>query len=302
MAPEHSQWFDIAQKVKAVLTLPGAKERFRERVIEAAAEWQRRSDEKRKREGARTEVVKRTGVPRGSGPLSSDPKNGSFRWGVRIPGEQSPREAWLPADLSPDLDPDDSPPLPVPENREVSLAERYAVLAVIWNVYWPGDAKIDPYPDRGTWVGDRFELEGLGYHLLVKRVQDAKDNAPNSPFSDQDLAIMETWIDDVKADLPGGKPAAVDRDGRGNDPSKSGGAKLSPRELASKHGIALRALQGRLERWRREHDAGYVEVSNARKNEPKYLYDESTVKPVIDALKAKSVAQKRATNVQRKKV
>ncbi len=124
-------WFDIARKVHALLAVSGARERFRERVKEAAAEWLGRFDAKQKREEARREAVRITGVPCGSGRLPADPKDGSFHWSVDF-HEGGPRmEAWLPADLSPDLDPDDSLPLPVPAKREVSLAERYAVLAAV---------------------------------------------------------------------------------------------------------------------------------------------------------------------------
>ncbi len=86
--------------------------------------------------------------------------------------------------------------------------------------------------------------------------------------------------------------------GSGTQPSS---AKLSPRELASKHGVDAGALRKRLDRWRYEHDAGYVEVSNPVRNKPKYLYDESAVVPVIEALKAKPVGRKRATDGQEKK-
>jgi hypothetical protein len=65
-------------------------------------------------------------------------------------------------------------------------------------------------------------------------------------------------------------------------------AKLSPRELAQKHGVPSESLRKRLDRWRYDHDAGYVEVSNAARNEPKYLYDESAVMPVITQLRARS--------------
>jgi hypothetical protein len=78
--------------------------------------------------------------------------------------------------------------------------------------------------------------------------------------------------------------------------------RLSPRELADKHGVRLQALNKRLERWRYEHDAGYYEVSNPKKNEPHYVYDETAVMPVIDDLKARSAVAKRPTNVQRKKI
>ena len=84
--------------------------------------------------------------------------------------------------------------------------------------------------------------------------------------------------------------------------AQPGIAKMSPRELAERHRVAQRPLEGRLGRWRYEHDTGYIEVSNPRRNEPKYLYDESAVMRVINALKAKFVARKRATNVQQKEI
>ena len=70
------------------------------------------------------------------------------------------------------------------------------------------------------------------------------------------------------------KQPKADQNGTSNDPMQSGSAKLSPRELASKHGVDAGALRKRLDRWRYEHDAGYVEVSNPAPREPKYLYDE----------------------------
>jgi hypothetical protein len=100
-------------------------------------------------------------------------------------------------------------------------------------------------------------------------------------------------------------PPAANPPGTAAEPSAATGAgkaKLSPRELADKYGVGSAALRGRLDRWRYEHDAGYVEVSNPKRNEPKYLYDESAVMPLIEALKAKSVGRKRATDVQQKKV
>ena len=163
MASQQSpKWFGIAQKVDGLLSLPSAKERFRERVKEAAAEWRRRFDAKREREEARSKAVKRTGVPyrvraealvripapgtkivrpggkRRVAPArrAKRPKDGSFHWLEDFHDGDPPMEAWLPAELSPDLDPDDSPPLPVPSKREVSLAERYAVLAAVWDAHW----------------------------------------------------------------------------------------------------------------------------------------------------------------------
>jgi hypothetical protein len=84
----------------------------------------------------------------------------------------------------------------------------------------------------------------------------------------------------ARAERMHGKPAAATP----SDPEPA--AKLSPSDLARKHGVSGEALRKRLDRWRYEHDAGYHEVANPKRNEPKYLYDESAVMPVIDALKA----------------
>jgi hypothetical protein len=79
-------------------------------------------------------------------------------------------------------------------------------------------------------------------------------------------------------------------------------AKLSPAELAKKHDVPHDRLRKRLDRWRYEHDSGYVEVSNAARNEPRYLYDESAVMSVISGLKAKPPGTKRAADGQQKKI
>ena len=79
-------------------------------------------------------------------------------------------------------------------------------------------------------------------------------------------------------------------------------AKLSPNDPARKHGVSLGPLRKRLDRWRDEHDAEYSEVHNRKRTEPRFLYDESAVMPVIEALKAKSVGQERATDGQQKKI
>ena len=188
----HSQpWFDIAQKVDALLGSPGVKERFREKVQEAAAEWLRRFDEKRQREEARSEAVKRKGVPYGSGRLPADPKDGSFHWLEDFHDGKPPLEAWLSAELSPDLDPDSSPPLPVPAKREVSLAERYAVLAAVWDALWKGDKKIN------LWADDDFCREGMCYWSLVHADTPGLCTAE---LSDRDAVIVQTWLADVEAD------------------------------------------------------------------------------------------------------
>jgi len=199
---QSQEWFEIAKKVNTLLTSEGAKERFRERVKEAADEWLRRADDKENREEARREAVEKDGVPLWSGHPSKDPKegpeekrkDGSFHWVEAATDEGSGARfslgAWLPRELSPDLDPDDSLPLPVPAKREVSLAERYAVLAAVWDARWKGGQKIDP------WNGE-FCREGPFYAMLVDTV---KGSTPGHP-SDTEAELVRRWIPDVQADL-----------------------------------------------------------------------------------------------------
>jgi hypothetical protein len=157
------------------------------------------------------------------------------------------------------------------------------------------------------WLQLHAPLSAAEAQRRLDALRDALD--PDKYGRDPDLLIVPladtAWYfrqlaQEISATQPPkdqGEQPKGDQDRTGSLPVQSGSAKLSPRELASKHGVAQRALQARLERWRYEHDAGYVEVSNPVRNKPKYLYDESAVMPVIEALKAKSVAQKRATDV-----
>ena len=78
--------------------------------------------------------------------------------------------------------------------------------------------------------------------------------------------------------------------------------RMSARELASKYDVDPVALRSRLDRWRRDHDAGYIESTDPARNEPKYLYDESAVMPIIDALKTSATGRKRATDAQQKNI
>jgi hypothetical protein len=97
------------------------------------------------------------------------------------------------------LDPDVSLPLPVPDEREVSLADRYAVLAAVWDAGWKGDEKINP------WADDKYCPEAVWYWRLVH----ADDPAfSTGGLSNQDAAIVRAWTADVEADLAGAKSAA----------------------------------------------------------------------------------------------
>jgi hypothetical protein len=194
-------------------------------VKEAVAEWERRSDAKQKRKDARTKALKTKARKykriEGAGPRPPKPRTASFYYAEAIPARgrfnrlRTPAkitEAWLPAELSPDLDPDDSPPLPVPEDREVSLAERYAVLAAVWNARWNGDEKIDPWrrwrQSRPCVITKeeykeykREGMPGLAYALLVSLVGLTTDDAPTDRLSEKDALIVQTWLAKVQTDL-----------------------------------------------------------------------------------------------------
>jgi hypothetical protein len=220
-------WSGIAQKVNALLALPGARERFEERVKEAAAESLRRSDLKLQREEARIEALRQTGVPYEAGHLPADPKDGSFCELQDLHDGGAPLEAWLPAELSPDLDPDDSPPPPVPD-REVSPAERYAVLAAVWDVHWRGDKKLNP------WIEDENCPEAIWYWSLLRA---GDPRLAGARLTDEDAAVVQTWIDDVEADLPSGTtPAQGDQDvmGDGKAPETPGDPQTDRKVQAKK--------------------------------------------------------------------
>lgn len=183
----------------------------------------------------------------------------------------------------------------------------------------------DAYPWRHIAAEAAVWLRDVGWITEAKAIEEVLSGLPTGPVDGNQPENMARQFDAIRtgaeriwtilaACLAGGPSpqggksddaSAVhpqgDQDGEGNDPLQSGSAKLSPRELASKHGVDAGALRQRLDRWRYEHDAGYVEVSNPVRNKPKYLYDESAVMPVIDALKAKHVGRKQAADKQQKK-
>lgn len=78
-------------------------------------------------------------------------------------------------------------------------------------------------------------------------------------------------------------------------------ARLTSTELAKRFGLLHRlgALRKRLARWRKQNGKGWVENPDATSREAKYLYEVTTVRPVIDALKSSPA---RPANVRRKKI
>jgi len=145
------------------------------------------------------------------------------------------------------------------------------------------------------WPGNEWENVARAFIAAFQGTGQAVNEESNT-------ALVGSLADGLDLVAASAERPQADQVGTGNDSVQSGSAKLSPRELASKHGVDAGALRQRLDRWRHDHDAGYVEVSNAARNEPKYLYDEASVMLVIEALKTKPVGRKRATDKQQKKV
>jgi hypothetical protein len=175
----------IAIEIESLLRRPGVKERFQEHIHQAAGAWVRQHDDQRQREQARANAMLDTGVPYNSGQLPEKPSPSHFHW-VHEPHDGSPvLEAWLPAELSPDLDPSDSLPLPIPR-RILTTAEICTVLAAIWDAH-------EPEETLNPWVGT-YSREGTLYANLVHVAKtDAIETLP--------IERVKAWVDDVKAAL-----------------------------------------------------------------------------------------------------
>jgi hypothetical protein len=123
---------------------------------------------------------------------------------------------------------------------------------------------------------------------------------PTKPLDSDAIRMLEWSANKLQATKQNRTPYKAEDDTVSCNSVPS--AKMSPKELAEKYGVDGGCLRKRLDRWRYDHDTGYIEVSNAAKNEPKYLYDEAAVMPVIENLKDKSVGRKRAANVLQKNI
>lgn len=63
------------------------------------------------------------------------------------------------------------------------------------------------------------------------------------------------------------------------------GSMMTPAALAEKHDVPAEALRKRLERWRLDHDSGYMELKDRKPRDPHYVYQEDVVMSVIQSLK-----------------
>ena len=109
-------------------------------------------------------------------------------------------EVWLPEELGPEYDPATNDPLPVPQ-RPVSLAEKYAALAAIYDAYSRGSEKIAPW---GTDVrgekpvpenGDGASKPAMWYFLLVHGASESEDDLKSTASS------LGLWLKNVTEDL-----------------------------------------------------------------------------------------------------
>ena len=194
------------------------------------------------------------------------------QWSRELEGKQGT------TDQSPDL------PLP-PEHRSLSLSEKWAGLAALHDFYWMGD-KINPWPlpdDGHDWEAwKRWLAEGWSFKRLLERV---------GRLADTDEPFIARWLKEAAG-------ASPEEHGKEVEAVIPNNGKLAPSDLARKYGVSLAALRKRLDHWRYEHDSGYSEVRNPKRNESKFLYDETAVMPVVEALRVKSAGRKRATDGQ----
>ncbi len=228
-------WLEIAEAVHLLVARPGVLGFFRQQVREAAGERLMAFDQKSARAELRRNALKQAGTWRGRQKLPTQPAVGWFHWvetfrgAVKLPGslktaDGSKRqlkafryikskgfpndldgieyswdvEAWLQPELSPDNDPDDTPPLPVP-GRPVSLLEKFAGLAAVYDAHWRGMETIGPCSD------DLADRESNWYALLV---QAAKDLDPT------DAVVVRSWLVEVEAEIGKLKAGASPKKGK----------------------------------------------------------------------------------------
>jgi hypothetical protein len=187
MSPSFDAWFDIAEKFTRLLQQPYKRDGIQTLMAVAAKEWWDIFHWKDACEKGRRRYVKRYGVECRSGLLPRHPKKNSFHWVENFHDGSPLMEAWLPARLSPEFDPDDSPPLPIPK-RTTSPAERATVLAAVWDAMWRGSKHLS------IWADDDDSRVALRYWLMVRAVRKGEAIA-------EDAAIVVTWIEDVKSEL-----------------------------------------------------------------------------------------------------
>jgi hypothetical protein len=125
--------------------------------------------EKRERKPKAFEFIKSKGFPN---------EQGNFKYAFPVKG-------WIPKELSPDQDPDDSSPLPVP-GRPVSLVEKFAGLAAVYDAYWRGTEKIGP------WSDDLADRESNWYFLLVRNVAN---------LNPSDSTMIRSWLVEIESHL-----------------------------------------------------------------------------------------------------
>ena len=73
---------------------------------------------------------------------------------------------------------------------------------------------------------------------------------------------------------------------KGAQVGKTDNATLSVKQLAGNFGVPYDALRKRLDRERKKDHDCFLEVSNRRANEPRFLYYVAKVRPIIEDLKA----------------
>ncbi|MAG94252.1 MAG: hypothetical protein CMJ48_10935 [Planctomycetaceae bacterium] len=133
-------------------------------------------------------------------------------------------------------------------------------------------------------AASEWAVEELVHNGLLAALRMSRQNEDGQPIDKRgplDDVMLYASRDDLAefADvLPAASPASL------TAISVESEARLSTPDLAKEYTVPLGALRKRLERWRKNHDCDYDEVENRRRNEPRFLYCESAVIPVIKAI------------------
>jgi hypothetical protein len=152
-------------------------------------------------------------------------------------------------------------------------------------------AVIDPISGQAAMIfnGELNELANSGWDTLSPVDPELSKVHPGPRVA----AVLKRWMLLIEKAEPADVPQGDQPRNEAANRVQTASAMISSADLALKYHVDPEALRKRLGRWRRSRDDGYVEVSNLRPQEPKFLYDEEAVMPVIEDLKASGTSATR---------
>jgi len=225
-AVKHPQ--ELARDVARLIREAGV-EVFGNAVRQVAAERVAVLNERHRREEARRELLRKSGVWLGHQKLPKPPGRGwchmfeTFRGTVKdrldfdqlkargfpseppAPGDKYEEysaevEGWVPPELFPDDDPPTYELLPIP-NRGFTKAEKVTVLSAVHDAHDRGDEKVAPWgvsrkgdmPTAGPRGAERDECEkALWYYQLTCEAREV---------TSADASLMRDWLDEIRVSL-----------------------------------------------------------------------------------------------------